>query len=84
MKGKCNVEERIRKCQWAFFSLQGIGFCKGGVNLDVKVHLWNSICTPVIHAINVPKLVMSLNAFSWTFCCNFLVITPHLVYFTHI
>ena len=48
LKGKRHADERIRKCQRAFFSLQGVGFCKNGVNHDVKVKLWNSILAPIL------------------------------------
>ena len=48
LKGKHHVNERISKCQRAFYALQGVGLCKNGCNVDVKKQVWNSIMVPTL------------------------------------
>ena len=48
MKSSAHVQDRIRKCQRAFYSVQSIGMCKNGSSCNVKSHIWKSIMLPIL------------------------------------
>ena len=45
---KKHVEVRTEKCKRSFYSMRDIGMAYPGCCTDVKAHLWNSICQPVL------------------------------------
>ena len=59
LKSDSHVENRIRKCQRAFYSLQGVGLCKNGTSTDVKSYVWNTNLSPILsygcQCVNISK-----------------------------
>jgi hypothetical protein len=43
-----HVDNRIRKCRQAYYSLTKCGMAYPGATADVKSYLWKSICAPVL------------------------------------
>ena len=48
LKSKLHIDEPIRKCQRAFFSLQSADMCKQGSCTEVKLHVWNTVLVPIL------------------------------------
>ena len=48
--GKCinQVESRILKCRKSYFSLNNVGMPYPGFPVDLKLHLWHTICRPIL------------------------------------
>jgi hypothetical protein len=46
--GKSHTFNRIRSCRKAFFSLQGVGMCKNGLEPSAMAEIWNKCCRPVL------------------------------------
>ena len=46
--GNSNSFSRLRSCCRAFYSLQGSGFCKEGLETNYLVEIWNKCCSPVL------------------------------------
>ena len=43
-----HVEKRLRACRRAFYSLQGAGLCKNGVQPNIISEIWTKACQPVL------------------------------------
>ena len=48
LKSKLHIDERVRKCQRALFSLQSAGMCKQGSCTEVKLHVWNTVLVLIL------------------------------------
>ena len=48
--GKCinQVDSRIFKCRKSYFSLNNVGMPYPGLPVDLKLHLWHTICRPIL------------------------------------
>ena len=48
--GKCinQVDSRIFKCRKSYFGLNNIGMPYPGLPVDLKLHLWHTICHPIL------------------------------------
>ena len=46
----CNahIQARVRSCRKAFYSLQGTGLCKQGLNIQTAVHVVKSTCNSIL------------------------------------
>ena len=49
-KGNCHdhISNRIRKCRSSFYALLDSGMSYPGASVEVKCHLWNTICLPYL------------------------------------
>ena len=47
---KCinQVDSRIVKCRKSYFSLNNVGMPFSGLPVDLKLHLWHTICRPLL------------------------------------
>ena len=47
---KCinQVDSRIVKCRKSYFSLNDVGMPYSGLPVDLKLHLWHTICRPIL------------------------------------
>jgi hypothetical protein len=43
-----HIESRIKSCRKAFYALQSIGFCKGGLAPDTMAHIWKTAIQPIL------------------------------------
>ena len=46
--GSVHVASRISACRKSFFSLQGAGLCKIGLNIDTATHVWSAACSKTL------------------------------------
>ena len=46
--GSVHVASRISACRKSFFSLQGAGLCKIGLNIDTATHVWSATCSKTL------------------------------------
>ena len=42
------AEHRMKKCRGSYFSLDSSGMAYPGLPVDIKAHMWNSICRPTL------------------------------------
>ena len=46
--GNSHVNEWLRACSRAFYSLQGTGLCNNGLKIETAVHVWNTTCKSIL------------------------------------